>query len=616
MRRNMIRVLSGLLVICMLTTCMVPAAFAEEEQEPLITYVPTYENTHVNTGNQMLDFFEIAKTQMGYVEGEQEFTKYGAWYGYPNSPWCCLFVVWCARQAEISTDRIPQTASVSTVRYGRDYYSGKNYTPKPGDLFMTSNKGHIGIVYQVDGEEFITLEGNSNPDRSQYGYGAMSNRRVITEYLFIPMTYEGAGDHHYVRGYDSAHPHKVYYQCSDCADKYYNGSTAVVDDCGKCISGYSHDNAGYYRCTSPDSVTYLRSSPSWDGSRVGGIPSGEVVYVYGIRGNWAYVEYNHLRGYVNMGSLSRYVPKPEAPQLHALQREYRVNDTVTFSWDPVENNENFRLQLIKDGVLMWDLDLGTETSYSLPNPAAGEYEVRLNAANKTGSADADVHTFTVRNVFYISYDGADGTPVPQTQEKLFAQPLSLSTQIPAREGYTFLGWSEQPGGMHGAYQAGDDFYKEQDTTLHAVWKDDAAVPQTLSVAQLPKQTRFVLDESLDSTGLALRITYSDGTSRDLTEGFTFEGYASDTLGTKTVIVRAEGLSVSYDVEVLKYIPGDFNKDRFVTEDDAIYLLRYVLFPEIYPIDISGDFTADGLVAEDDAIYLLRHVLFPELYPLN
>ena len=53
----------------------------------------------------------------------------------------------------------------------------------------------------------------------------------------------------------------------------------------------------------------------------------------------------------------------------------------------------------------------------------------------------------------------------------------------------------------------------------------------------------------------------------------------------------------------------------VNEDDAIYLLRHVLFPDMYVIDLDADVNADGNVNEDDAIYLLRHVLFPDMYPL-
>ena len=64
------------------------------------------------------------------------------------------------------------------------------------------------------------------------------------------------------------------------------------------------------------------------------------------------------------------------------------------------------------------------------------------------------------------------------------------------------------------------------------------------------------------------------------------------------------------------IPGDVNGDEIVNEDDAIHLLRYLFFPEEYPVEKPQDYTGDGLVNEDDAIYLLRHVFFPEEYPLT
>ena len=67
--------------------------------------------------------------------------------------------------------------------------------------------------------------------------------------------------------------------------------------------------------------------------------------------------------------------------------------------------------------------------------------------------------------------------------------------------------------------------------------------------------------------------------------------------------------------ILKMI-GDMNGDYQVTDADAIYLLRYTLFPDSYPIDQDGDFNLDGQVTDADAIYLLRHTLFPENYPLR
>ena len=62
-------------------------------------------------------------------------------------------------------------------------------------------------------------------------------------------------------------------------------------------------------------------------------------------------------------------------------------------------------------------------------------------------------------------------------------------------------------------------------------------------------------------------------------------------------------------------PGDMNGDGEATDADAIYLLRYTLFPESFPIVTDGDVNCDGQITDADAIYLLRHTLFPASYPL-
>ncbi len=63
------------------------------------------------------------------------------------------------------------------------------------------------------------------------------------------------------------------------------------------------------------------------------------------------------------------------------------------------------------------------------------------------------------------------------------------------------------------------------------------------------------------------------------------------------------------------VRGDFTNDGEVTSDDAIYLLRYTLFPQSYPVYSDADFTNDGSITSDDAIYLLRYTLFPASYPI-
>ena len=67
---------------------------------------------------------------------------------------------------------------------------------------------------------------------------------------------------------------------------------------------------------------------------------------------------------------------------------------------------------------------------------------------------------------------------------------------------------------------------------------------------------------------------------------------------------------------LLYTPGDLNGDEKVNEDDAIYLLQYILLPEYFSISQDADYVRDNKVNEDDAIYLLQHVLLPEFFPLE
>ena len=71
-----------------------------------------------------------------------------------------------------------------------------------------------------------------------------------------------------------------------------------------------------------------------------------------------------------------------------------------------------------------------------------------------------------------------------------------------------------------------------------------------------------------------------------------------------------------------YIIGDVNNNSAVDQQDAIYLLRHVLFFGItgqYPVEQPVDYNHDDIVDQQDAIYLLRHVLFFNItgqYPLT
>lgn len=100
------------------------------------------------------------------------------------------------------------------------------------------------------------------------------------------------------------------------------------------------------------------------------------------------------------------------------------------------------------------------------------------------------------------------------------------------------------------------------------------------------------------------------------------------LGTYKIVGEAAYLKsghTSYETEiengnisVVDMIIGDINCDNCVDMNDAILLLQYSMFPELYPLGYKGnvDFTKDGNIDMNDAILLLQHSMFPGLYPIN
>ena len=99
---------------------------------------------------------------------------------------------------------------------------------------------------------------------------------------------------------------------------------------------------------------------------------------------------------------------------------------------------------------------------------------------------------------------------------------------------------------------------------------------------------------------------------------TFTGITIFATGTTTVTIRSIKIIVpEEETPEEPGLRGDLNGDGKVSSNDAILLLRHILFEEDYPLDesLDLDFNGDGAVNSNDAIYLLRHVLFGDDYPL-
>ena len=161
------------------------------------------------TGNQRTDLVNVARSQLGYHEGDNtsqlhgessgssNYTEYGYWYGTQVQghsggsyySWCAYFISWCARQAGIPTSIISNASyacagSDNGDFKNLDYYARGSYTPKVGDLVFFCWEGnsscwdHVEIVIGVSSSEVTTLGGNTGDNNVKSRKWSLSNSNI------------------------------------------------------------------------------------------------------------------------------------------------------------------------------------------------------------------------------------------------------------------------------------------------------------------------------------------------------------------------------------------------------------------------------------------------------
>ena len=79
--------------------------------------------------------------------------------------------------------------------------------------------------------------------------------------------------------------------------------------------------------------------------------------------------------------------------------------------------------------------------------------------------------------YKVKYDLNGGNGTVTDQEKVEGQSLTLSTQPPTRDGYTFKGWSKDKNAKEPTYQSSGKYNENKDITLYAVWWENRSIPR-------------------------------------------------------------------------------------------------------------------------------------------
>lgn len=128
---------------------------------------------------------------------------------------------------------------------------------------------------------------------------------------------------------------------------------------------------------------------------------------------------------------------------------------------------------------------GTAIKLSATKPARTGYTFAkwTTAANGTGTAYAPGASYTANaaatlyaqwtaNKYTVSYNANGGTGAPAAQTKTYGQAMTITSAVPKRERYRFLGWAENKSATSAQYSAGGTYSKAitSNVTLYAVWE--------------------------------------------------------------------------------------------------------------------------------------------------
>ncbi|MCH3954585.1 MAG: InlB B-repeat-containing protein [Eubacterium sp.] len=155
---------------------------------------------------------------------------------------------------------------------------------------------------------------------------------------------------------------------------------------------------------------------------------------------------------------------------------------------------------------------------------------------------------TVSADYQLTYDANGGTNAPEAAEIKDStdsrQDFELSSDVPERKGYSFLGWSEDKDAKKADYKAGSKYtmtWPDTAKTLYAVWEKENSTPTnpvTPVSPSTPAENHTVIFHYNDGTTADVTQSVADGSqavkpgnpSRD---GYTFDGWYSDAELTKS-----------------------------------------------------------------------------------
>jgi peptidoglycan hydrolase-like protein with peptidoglycan-binding domain len=144
--------------------------------------------------SKISEIIKVAESYLGYKESppNSNRTLFGKWHGLDGNPWCAMFVSYVYHESGVTELRKVDPTNLPGFAYcpnGVKYFRQQNRfnkTPRIGSLvfFDWGNDGisdHVGIVVDIQGENIITIEGNTSAGNQSNGGEVQKRTRKMRD---------------------------------------------------------------------------------------------------------------------------------------------------------------------------------------------------------------------------------------------------------------------------------------------------------------------------------------------------------------------------------------------------------------------------------------------------
>lgn len=179
--------------------------------------------------------------------------------------------------------------------------------------------------------------------------------------------------------------------------------------------------------------------------------------------------------------------------------------------------------------------------------------------------------------YTVAFDANGGTNAPSSQTKTYGVTLTLTTAIPTRANYRFVGWSKDRNATSASYTAGGSYTDNAGVTLYAVW---VYSPESYTVRYDANGGSGAPASQSKTYGVPLTLS----TVKPTRVGYEFLGWAT-----------SKGATAS------EYAPGE----RYTDEAGVTFYAVWRYVPKTYTVsyDANGGSNAPGTQTKTENVAL-------------